>query len=274
MKVGIHLAQFGRSASPDAIRGGAKRAEELGFSDVWVSDHIVVPAAQDYPSPYLYDPFVTLTWAAAATTTIGLGTSVIVAPQYHPLWLANTLASLDALSTGRVIAGLGIGWSEAEFAALDQPFRNRGRRLDEIIDVLRVAWRDDPSSHAGEFYDFTDMRVLPKPARDIPVWVGGTSDAAYARAFTRGDGYHAIGLDTDGVRAMVKRVRETKPDESFTISLRTGWDPQGMDPDRIRRECDEWEEAGLQHVVAAHWRSSPDEYMKSMEMLAGLVVPS
>jgi probable F420-dependent oxidoreductase len=268
----MHLAQFGRAASPDAIRDGARRAEELGYADVWVSDHVIVPAAQDYPSPYLYDPFVSLTWAAAATTTIGIGTSVIVGPQYHPLWLANTLASLDALSNGRLTVGLGIGWSEAEFAALDQPFHNRGRRLDEIIDVLRVGWRDDPSSFKGEFFDFTDIRLLPKPAHDIPIWVGGTADAAYERATARGDGYHAIGLDTDGVRAMVKRIRAAKPDESFTISLRTGWDPQGMDPDRIRRERDEWEEAGLQHVVAAHWRNSPGEHLKSMELLADLVL--
>jgi probable F420-dependent oxidoreductase len=214
---------------------------------------------------------MTLAWAAAATTTIGLGTTVIVAPQYHPLWLANTLASLDALSGGRLTVAVGVGWSAAEFAALDQPFHNRGRRTDEIIDALRVCWRDDPSTFKGEFFDFTDVRLLPKPAHDIPIWVGGGADAAYRRAFSRGDGFHAIGLDTPGVRELVPRVRKEKPDESFTISLRTGWDPQGMDPDRIRAERDDWAAAGLQHVVSAPWRRTKDDYLASMEQLAAIV---
>src|SRR5205823_4966514 len=179
MKIGIHLPQFGRAASPDAIR--------------------------------------------------------------------------DAPSGGRVTVAVGVGWSEAEFDALGQPFHNRGRRTDEIIDALRACWRDDPSSFAGEFYAFDDVRVLPKPAHDIPIWVGGSADATYRRAVARGDGFHAIGLDTDGVAAAVARIRRDRPDESFTISLRTGWDPQGMDPDRIRRERAEWEAAGLQHVVAGPW---------------------
>jgi probable F420-dependent oxidoreductase len=272
MRIGIHLPQFGRAASPDAIREGAERAEALGFADVWVSDHIIVPAAQEYPSPYLYDPLMSLAWGAAATTTIGLGTSVLVAPQYHPLWLANALASLDALSGGRLTVAVGVGWSEAEFDALGQPFHNRGRRTDEIIDAMRVCWRDDPASFAGEHYRFDDIRLLPKPAHDIPIWVGGSADATYRRAAERGDGFHAIGLDIDGVRELVARIRRDRPDESFTISLRTGWDPQGMDPDRIRRERAEWDAAGLQHVVAVPWRNNRDDYLRSMEMLAELVL--
>src|SRR3954449_6350056 len=98
MRYGIHLPQFGRAASGEAIARAARFAEELGFADVWVSDHVVQPASQGYPSPYLFDPLLSLGWAAAATSTIGLGTSVLVAAQYHPLWLANATASLDALS--------------------------------------------------------------------------------------------------------------------------------------------------------------------------------
>ena len=130
MKVGIHLPQYGRTAGPDAVRRAAQAAEALGYSDVWVSDHVIHPAAQDYPSPFLIDPFVTLTWAAASTSSIGLGTSVVVLPQYHPLWLANTTSSLDAMSGGRLKLGVGVGWSEAEFDALGQDFHNRGRRTD------------------------------------------------------------------------------------------------------------------------------------------------
>src|SRR5690606_662248 len=111
MQVGIHLPQYGRVGSPEAITRAARHAEDLGFAGVWVSDHIVHPAAQDYPSPWLYDPIVTLTWAAAVTERIGIGTSVLVVPQHNPLEMANMLASLDNLSGGRLTVGVGVGWS-------------------------------------------------------------------------------------------------------------------------------------------------------------------
>ena len=124
MKVGVHLPQYGRMAGPDAITIAARDAEELGFADVWVSDHIVHPAAQNYPSPRLFDPLLTLAWAAAATEGIGLGTSVMVVPMHEPVALANQLASLDALSKGRLTLAVGVGWSEAEYAAVGARFRD------------------------------------------------------------------------------------------------------------------------------------------------------
>jgi probable F420-dependent oxidoreductase len=272
VRVGIHLPQFGRAAGPDSITRAARLAEDLGFSDVWVSDHIAIPAAQDYPSPYLYDPLLSLTWAAAATDRVGLGTSVLVIPQHNALALANSLASLDALSGGRLTVGAGVGWSEAEFIALDRSFPDRGRRMDEMIDVLRACWGPDPVSFDGEFVHLDAMKVLPKPAHEIPIWVGGSSEASYRRAAARGDGFHAIGLDPAGAATVVERLRRDHPDPSFTISLRTGWDPQGMDVDLIRRERDEFEAAGIQHIVSAPWRNDADSWLRSMEMLAELVL--
>lgn len=271
MDLGIHLPQYGRAAGPDAIRRAAQHAEALGFGEVWVSDHVVQPAAQGYPSPYLFDPFLTLTWAAAATERIGLGTSVLVAPQYHPLWLANATASLDALSGGRLHLTVGVGWSEAEFAALGQDFGSRGRRTDEILDILQACWTTDPTSYTGEHYAFDDLRVLPKPAHPVGIWIGGSSEAAYRRAARYGTGFQLIGLKPDTVAAPIARLRADHPDPArFTISLRTGWDPQGMPPDEIRRELHEFAAAGVQHVVAAPWRSDLDSWLRSMELLAGL----
>src|SRR3954454_8221022 len=146
MRIGVHLPQYGRAAGPKAISQAARAAEQLGFADVWVSDHVAQPAAQGYPSPYLFDPLLTLGWAAAATERIGLGTSVLVAAQYHPLWLANATASLDALSGGRLRLAIGVGWSAGEFAALGQDFRTRGKRTDEILDILEACWTHDPTS--------------------------------------------------------------------------------------------------------------------------------
>ena len=272
MRFGIHLPQYGRVASAAAVSEAAQHAEALGFADVWVSDHVVHPAAQTYPSPYLVDPFVTLTWAAASTSTIGLGTSVTVAPQYHPLWLANTTASIDAMSGGRLKLGVGVGWSEAEFTALGQDFHTRGRRTDEILDILRACWTEDPASHHGPYYEFDGIRVLPQPAHPIEIWIGGSGRAAHARARAHGSGFQFVGLKPDTIGAAVAAVREVCPDTAaFTISLRTGWDPQGMPPGAIADELSAFEAAGVQHVVSAPWRTDLPAWLRSMEMLAGIV---
>jgi probable F420-dependent oxidoreductase len=273
MKLGIHLPQFGRAASPDAIATVARRAEELGFADVWVSDHIVRPVAQSYPSAYLYEPLLTLGWAAAATTRVGLGTSVMVVPQYHPLQLANALATLDQLSGGRVVLGAGVGWSEAEFAALDQDFTTRGARLDEAIEIMRAVWERDPASHVGEHYRFDELKVQPKPAHRIPIWIGGGSEATFRRAAAHGDGFHAISTAPADLAPIVARLREERPGDDFVISYRTGWDPQGMDPGLIAEEAAAYAEAGVQHVVSAPWRESVDDWVRSMELLVEIVPP-
>lgn len=273
MRLGIHLPQYGRAASPDAIRSVAMRAEQLGFADVWVSDHVVQPADQGYPSPYLYEPLLTLGWAAAVTERVGLGTSVLVVPQYHPLVLGNALASLDNLSGGRLTIAAGVGWSKGEFEALGQDFTNRGARMDEALDIFRTVWSDDPASFEGRHHRFRDLRVLPKPAHRIPVLVGGRSDAALRRATGRGDGYQGISTPPAELAAIVGRLRAERPEPSFTISYRTGWDPQGMDPQQIRDEVAAYGEAGVTHVVSAPWRTDAEEWIRSMELLAELVQP-
>jgi probable F420-dependent oxidoreductase len=267
VRVGIHLPQYGRVAGPEAISRAARHAEELGFADVWVSDHVVHPVDQSYPSPYLVDPIVTLTWAAAVTERVGLGTSVLVLPMHEPLELANTLASLDSLSGGRLVLGAGVGWSEAEYRALGWSFADRGRRMDEAIDLLRSAWRDDPVTVRGE-----QVRVLPRPAHDIAVWVGGSSEPAFRRAVTKGDGFQAVGIKPPDAATIVERIRRDRPEATFTISVRTGWDPQGMDPAEIVDEYDAFAAAGVQHMVSAPWQSDLDAWLRSMDLLADLVL--
>ena len=269
MRYGIHLPQFGRAAVAGAMERGARHAEDLGFDDVWVSDHLVIPSSQPYPAPYLYDPLVSLSFAAAATSRIGLGTSVLVGPQYpSPLALANTLASLDNMSGGRLTVGIGIGWSRAEFDALHAPFANRGARLDEIIDLLRTAWREDPATHQGRYYPFEEIRLLPKPAHDIAVWVGGTSDAAYSRALERGDGYHGIRVAPADAGAVVARIRARRPEEEFTVSLRVDWTPGRTPDDDVRAGRDAYEAAGIQHLLVAPDRGDLDTWLAGMDTMA------
>jgi probable F420-dependent oxidoreductase len=271
LQLGIHLPQYGRVSGPEAVTRAAQLAEELGYAHVWVSDHIVQPAAQDYPSPYLFDPLVTLTWAAAVTRRIGLGTSVLVVPQHPLLELANSLASLDALSEGRLILGVGVGWSEGEYAALGQDFHHRGDRLDEALDLWRTVWEQDPATFHGPTVDFDDLRLLPKPAHRIPFWIGGSGARAERRAIERGDGFHFIARTPDELVEPIGRLRAQRPEPEFVLSLRTGWDPQGMEPDRIRAEAEQYEAVGISQVMCAPWRTELDDWLRGMELLADLV---
>ena len=226
MRVGIHLPHIGRKAAPEGIRRAAVQAEELGFADAWSSEHIIIPRGAPYPpSAIFYDPVLTLTWAAAFTKKIGLGTSVLVLPMRHPLPLAKELATLQNLSEGRLILGAGVGWMEAEFAALGVPFRERGRRMDEGIAMMRAVWNQDPVSFPARHIPavIEDMRMLPQPVKPIPIWIGGSSEAALTRA-ARLDGWHGSRLAPEEAAPIVRRLREQRPEAEFAISLRYGWD--------------------------------------------------
>src|SRR5437660_2562740 len=249
MRRGIHLPHIGQKASADAIRRAAIQAEELGFADVWVSEHIIVPKDRAYPpSAIFWDPVLTLTWAAACTSRVGLGTSVLVLPMRHPLPLAKELAPLQNLSGGRLILGAGVGWLETEFEALGVPFRERGRRMDEGIAMMRAVWSDDPVTFAARTIPavIDEMRMLPKPEKPIPIWIGGTSEPALARAL-RLDGWHGSRATPEQAAPIVKRLRAARPDAEFAISLRYGWN--GRDDGELRARLDGYAAVGIEHVL-------------------------
>ena len=149
MRYGIHLPHAGEQAKPALLRRFALKAEDLGFDDVWVSEHIIVPRDKFPRSPLFYDPVLSLTWIAALTKRVRLGTSVLVLPMRHPLPLAKELATLHNLSDGRLILGAGVGWLEPEFAALGVPFAERGRPLDEGLAMMRAVWTGRQASRAA-----------------------------------------------------------------------------------------------------------------------------
>jgi probable F420-dependent oxidoreductase len=258
VRVGVHLPQFGLAATPGSVQLAARKAEVLGFHDVWVSDHLIVPANQPRPWPEICDPLVTLSFAAAVTEHIALGTSVLVVPQYpSPLALANSLASLDHLCGGRLMLGVGIGWSRAEFDALGAPFDQRGARLDEILRLWRAAWTEDPCDHEGTFYpSFSDIHLLPKPAHPIPIWMGGLSESAQDRATRLADGYAGVGLTPIEARDLVTRLRARRPDESFTISMRIPIDDR-RSAVQTQDLVHEYRLAGIQHLQFAPDRGEP-----------------
>ena len=269
MQLGIHLPHIGRKAGPDAIRRAAVQAEELGLADVWVSEHIILPKAAPYPpSPCFYEPILTLAWAGAFTSRVRLGTSVLVLPMHHPLPVAKQLATLQCLCGGRVIFGVGVGWLEAEFAALGVPFRERGRRMDESIAMIRAVWSEDPVTFPARHIaaEIVDMRMQPQPAAPIPIWVGGSSEKALARAARLGDGWHGSRLSPERAAPLVRRLRDERPEPGFIISLRVGWD--GKDAGELRDRLAAYAQAGVGHVLAEPTERELDPWLRGVERIA------
>jgi probable F420-dependent oxidoreductase len=273
MKVGIHLPQFGKAIVPGGVQRAAREAEQQGFDDVWVSDHLVIPKEQPYPAPYILDPLQALAFAAAATETIGVGTSVLVGPQYaSPLALANTLASLDAMSNGRLTVGLGTGWSKRESEALGGHWDHRGARLDEMIRMFRLVWENSTADFDGEYYpSFEQIRVLPPPAHRVPIWIGGSAPAAVERAL-RNDGFHAMGPSPDEMATLVAQLRERRPDEDFVISLRVAWDVMSMEPAAMGDLAAAFREAGVGSLHVAPDRGDIETWMAGQEKVAKAVL--
>jgi probable F420-dependent oxidoreductase len=223
MRLGLHALGIGAGARPDVIDEVAVAAERCGFATLWSGEHVVmvdrsasrypysddgriaVPAEADW-----IDPMIGLSFAAAATSTIGIATGVLLLPEHNPVLMAKQAATLDSLSGGRFTLGIGIGWSREEFDALGVPFDRRGARTAEYVAAMRTLWRDDVASFDGEFVRFDSVRVNPKPARDrrIPIVLGGNSDAALHRVAGWGDGWY--GFNVDGVAAVSERLAMLK----------------------------------------------------------------
>jgi probable F420-dependent oxidoreductase len=176
---------LGFVASPEAIIAAAKKAEAVGFEAIFVNDHVIVddsPRAASWTN--VYDPFVSMSFIAAHTSRIGVGVSVLIMPYRNPVTSAKALATIDLMSGGRLVVGVGVGWSEAESTALGVPFHERGARTNEYLRLWRACWAPGKVSFAGKFFSFADMHVNPKPLQQPhpPIWIGGTSDAALRRA--------------------------------------------------------------------------------------------
>jgi probable F420-dependent oxidoreductase len=220
MRLGLHALGIGAGAQRSVIDAVAVAAENNGFATLWSGEHVVmvdrsasrypyaddgriaVPAVADW-----LDPVIGLSFAAAATHTIGLATGVLLLPEHNPVLMAKQAATLDRLSGGRLTLGVGIGWSKEEFDALGIPFARRGERTAEYVAAMRTLWRDDVASFDGDFVRFDSVRVNPKPPRErrLPVVLGGNSDAALRRVAEWGDGWY--GFNLDNVDAVAERVR-------------------------------------------------------------------
>ncbi|SDC60100.1 LLM class F420-dependent oxidoreductase [Rhodococcus tukisamuensis] len=253
MRLGLHALGIGTGARREVIDAVAVAAEESGFVTLWSGEHVVMVDRSDSRYPYAddgriavpaaadwLDPMVGLSFAAAATRTIGIATGVLLLPEHNPLLVAKQAATLDRLSGGRLTLGIGVGWSREEFAALGVPFERRGRRTAEYVAAMRAVWREDVASFDGEFVGFDAVRVNPKPARDrrIPVVLGGNSDAALRRVADWGDGWY--GFNLHGVDEAAERIGVLRG-----LCREAGRDPSGLRLAVALREPDPGDLAGL-----------------------------
>src|SRR5206468_12882416 len=204
MNFGVWIPNCRHLATPDIIRSTAVRAEQLGYDSLWVSDHVVVPHANIVNfGETVFDPLVTLAVVAGATRRVRLGTTVLIVPYRNAVVTAKMIASLDALSGGRVVLGIGAGWVAAESAALGVPFTERGAMTDEYLVAMQELWTKREPSFAGKYTQWSGLVFEPKPAQKPhpPIWVGGHGRAALRRTAQFGAAWHPINRSPEELRA-------------------------------------------------------------------------
>jgi probable F420-dependent oxidoreductase len=223
MKIGVALPTVGLDHGPELLLPVAEAAERLGFDSVWATDHALMCYQRESEYPYgrsgteiamtpgigWLEPLAALSFVAARTKRVGLGTSVLVLPYRNPVLVASQAATLHLLSRDRLILGVGTGWMREEFEALGLDPAERGARTDEHIEVLRTLWRDDPASFEGRFTSFDDVVLgLPPRGSTPPVWVGGNTRPALRRALRHGDGWHGFEVYAEDMGAIRAQLEE------------------------------------------------------------------
>jgi probable F420-dependent oxidoreductase len=278
MKLGFGLPVAGAWATPENMVRVAREAEALGYHSLWTVFRLLYPVAPrdhypyappgPWPEPFrrALDSIVALAYVAAATTRVRLGTAVLNLPYYQPALLAKQLATLDVVSAGRLVLGVGVGWSRDEYEAVGVPFERRGRRMDEALRCLHAVWTDEVVGFEGEFFSVPPSLVEPKPLQRPrpPIVVGGYSRAAIRRAVTLGDGYIGGNVPLDQVAPLVRRLSEAAEEagrDPRTLhvisrgSVRVQDAPQGAGRrplfgslEEVREDVERYREAGLTEV--------------------------
>ncbi|MFI6408891.1 LLM class F420-dependent oxidoreductase [Streptomyces sp. NPDC050548] len=233
-RLGLSLPQMRQYSIGADVPDVARTAEQIGYDSLWVFERALFPepatqglyGVPGLPWPDAYrnvaEPLVTLTLAAAVTERARLGSSVLVAPLHSPFQLAKSLATLDAASGGRVIAGLGTGWSLDEYAASGiRPFEDRGTVLDELIEVCRAIWGPDPVKYDGQLTKIASAVVGPKPARPIPVMLAATNKKAQRRLVDHADGWLPVGMGAEQLAAQWRELQDLAAERGRTEPIRT-----------------------------------------------------
>lgn len=287
INIGVTVPNSGLLALPEHITAIAQRAEAAGLDSLWVGDHIAMPVEVTPRYPYTddgafpiptagwpwLDPFNVLTFAAAVTQRVRLGTSVIIVPYRHPLVLAKHITTLDVLSQGRVVFGIGVGWCIEEFEVLNQSYAQRGAVTSESLRLMHQLWREETPSFEGQFFRFPPLGFLPKPVQQPhpPIVVGGESNVALRRVVEFGNGWHPAGniapaflrQRLDALEPRLQAAGRRLSDLEIIVR------PLGkMSINEANLEA--WREAGVHTIVADIPASSIDAVFARMDRLAEL----
>lgn len=292
MKFGFIIPHnFGLDDPKDVLNIG-KRAEELGFDSVWVNHHILnVGYIFDRlgSKPY-YDAITVLTWVAAHTERVRLGTTVLVLPYLNPLVLAKTLATVDVMSKGRLNVGVGVGALKPESDALGSTFETRGRYADESIKIMRELWESEDPEFDGEFFSFSGVKFSPKPIQKPgpPILIGGASRAALRRVATLGDGWHPIRQSITDLKqniATIHRLAEEagRDPSKITVTVRTELDvldsrsdgtesPMIGTADQLLATTEHYEEIGVSELVLSVSTDDVERIQRTQDRFAAQVI--
>lgn len=286
MKVGLAFASS-IAQDHDSSMELCRRAEAAGFESLWGGEHVIMPDSIISKYPYtpdgkipaepetpIPDPLIWLAFAAAAAPTLRLGTCILIVPQRNPLILAKELATLDQLSGGRVELGLGVGWMQEEFDALGIPWERRGARNDEYIEAMRALWAGPHAQYHGEFVDFEPATCSPRPVNgDIPVIVGGDSDAAVRRAARIADGYFPGEGDADRLGALITRVKQATEDadrDPAKLEINAMFGAQFADP---AAGVEQMAGLGVDRIMVPAFFFAGDGGLDRMDKFAATVMP-
>ena len=290
MKIGVSLGNNQGAEDVQSILKLGARAEELGFDSVWVSEHVFnVSYVYDRlgSKPY-YEPLAMLSYLAATTNRVGLGTSVLVLPYHNPIRLAKTAATLDVMSGGRLLLGVGVGVIEQELEAMGSSPTERGAITDEAIAVMKELWTQEDPSFQGRYHSFSGMKFSPKPLQKphIPFLIGGVSRAAIRRAVRLGNGWHPTALPpeelSEGIRYLGERAQaagRAASEVPISVSIPlgeggTGRYSLGRDPAEMLQKAHTYESLGVERMVISPGTGDPQEMASAMEMLAREVLPA
>ena len=290
MKIAYSLSNNQGMEDAHGVVDLAVRAEELGYESVWASEHVFnVSYVYDRIGnrPY-YEPLTMLTYVAANTTSIGLGTSVLVLPYHNPIRLAKVAATLDVLSKGRLMLGVGVGVIEEELEAMGSAFEDRGAISDEAIAIMKELWTKEDPSFQGKYHRFSGMKFTPKPVQKphIPIVIGGTSRAAIRRAARSGTTWHPTALAPEALAEGMDYLKEQAvkagrdPSEiSVSVSAAIGSTHNhnryslGEEPEEILERSQKYQEMGLERLLISPNTRDQSQLRPIMEMLAETVIP-
>jgi probable F420-dependent oxidoreductase len=278
VKLGLFGVNMGACTRPEHLVGAVKAAEDAGFDSVWAGEHVILPDPQAPPSPMApqdpaLDPFIALTWAASATTSVKLATGIVIMPQRNPVVLAKQVASIDVLSSGRFVLGIGVGYLEPEFRAIGANFEDRGAVTDEYLEAMQHLWYDESPSYDGRFASFSGVDAHPRPVqRPIPVVVGGHTPRAFRRAVASGHGWYGFAQTPETATAAIAGLKDAasrveRPDALGPLEITVT--PRGRFTSDMAKA---FADAGVDRVVPVIYPPTPDGATKTIENALEVVV--